>query len=735
MGKGKLIVICQSGGKFSSNSDGSLSYCGGDAHAMSVNNGTRFDDFKSEIAEMWKHDLNSITIKYFLPNNNRTLITISTDKDIQRMIEFHEHSATVDVFAITGSVAASDVTSLPCSRSSRTTTLELEAVEAVEPVTPASVSMDFVTSAEDTGQLKVTASWKNSITGPDQQFNSVNDFRDALLKYSLAHGFLYAFRNNDGRRVSVKCKAEGCPWSILASKLSTTKLFRIRKMNGTHTCGAGTDKVNIPHASKKLVVSIVKEKLRNAPNYRPREIVDEIRRDFGIELRYTQAWRGMECAREELQGSYKEAYDQLPWLCEKIIETNPGSAATLITREDSSFHRVFIAFHASVYGFENGCRPLLFLDSTTLKSKYQGELLTANALDGNDGIFPVAFAVVDVVTDDNWHWFLVQLEAVLSRPENITFVADRKKGMSESLPSIFKNCYHGYCLHYLTENLKDESKGPFTPEVIRVIVSQIYAAAQAPTVEGFKKCIETIKSISPDVYEWVQQSDPEHWANAFFKGARYNHFKSVVAESFYIWVSELHSLPITQVIETMRRKMMELIYMRRMDSDQWSSRLTPSSEEKLQKDTLNSRSLEVLFSNGSCSTYEVRDASSIINVVNLDQWDCSCREWKIMGLPCLHAVAVIEHIGKNEYDYCSKYFTVESLRCAYSESINPVPAEGRPMHSKSSPVRVCPPCVRRPLGRPKELIRLQPKGVAKRPLHCSKCKKLGHNKATCKESS
>ena len=44
-------------------------------------------------------------------------------------------------------------------------------------------------------------------------------------------------------------------------------------------------------------------------------------------------------------------------------------------------------------------------DRTPLNSKYQGELLAAISIDGNDGAFPVAFAVVDAETEDNWHCF------------------------------------------------------------------------------------------------------------------------------------------------------------------------------------------------------------------------------------------------------------------------------------------------------------------------------------------
>lgn len=116
MPAGKLIVICQSGGKFTSASDGSLSYTGGDAHALSVNRKSKFHELKLEMADMWNYDPDSLTIKYFLPNNKQTLITVSSDKDIQRMIDFHEDSKTVDLFVMTNEISASEASVMPCSR-------------------------------------------------------------------------------------------------------------------------------------------------------------------------------------------------------------------------------------------------------------------------------------------------------------------------------------------------------------------------------------------------------------------------------------------------------------------------------------------------------------------------------------------------------------------------------------------------------------------------------------------
>ncbi|KDP28332.1 hypothetical protein JCGZ_14103 [Jatropha curcas] len=733
---GKLIVVCQSRGKFNTASDGSLSYTGGEAHAISVSRESKFDELKSEMAEMWNYDPNSLTIKYFLPNNKQTLITISSDKDIQRMIDFHEESKTVDVYVLTNEILASEASAMPCSRSSGNTMVEPVTPLNVTPVASIGGDMDqpnpVAIEIKDAGHHKLFKSWANCITGLHQQFNNVQELRDALRRYSIAHGFKCKFKHNDATRVSAKCKAEGCPWRIHASKLSTTPLFRIKKLNEIHTCGAGTGRLNRPQASRKLVATIVKEKLKDSPNFRPKEIANQIRQEFGIELRYSQAWRGMETAREELQGSYKEAYNQLPWLCEKIVETNPGSVATLITREDQSFHRLFVALHASIYGFQNGCRPLLFLDSVTLKSKYQSELLTATALDGNDGIFPVAFAVVDIVNDDNWHWFLVQLKSALSSFQPITFVGDRQMGLRQSIVTVFQDSFHSFCLHNLSQELKDDLKGPHTEEVASVIVSHLYDAAQAATLDGFRKCIDSIKSISPEAFEWILQSEPEHWANSLFEGSRYHYFTSSIGQSFYSWVNNLPVLPVVQIVDTIRQKLMELIYTRKAESDRWSTRLTPSMEDKLQKEILKAQSLQVsvqvALSPGS--TFEVHDCLGEINVVNIDACSCSCRTWQLNGFPCYHAVVVLQHFNRNLYDYCSRYYTTESFQLTYSEPINPVPTTDKPVYKESSPVLVHPPPLRRLAGPPKQR-RIRSKGVIKRPLHCSKCKGAGHNRATC----
>ncbi|KAG1338944.1 hypothetical protein COCNU_04G012500 [Cocos nucifera] len=100
MARRKILAICQSGGEFVTHSDGSMSYSGGEAHAIDIDHEMMLHDLKSEISGMFNCDADSFSIKYFLPNNKRTLITVSNDKDLKRMVDFHADSDTTDVYVL-----------------------------------------------------------------------------------------------------------------------------------------------------------------------------------------------------------------------------------------------------------------------------------------------------------------------------------------------------------------------------------------------------------------------------------------------------------------------------------------------------------------------------------------------------------------------------------------------------------------------------------------------------------
>ncbi|GAB4828227.1 hypothetical protein Ancab_040041 [Ancistrocladus abbreviatus] len=903
MAKGKLILICQYGGEFTTTGDGSLEYNGGEANALHVNCDTLFEDLKLKLAEVCNFELNSMSIKYFLPGNRRTPITLSNDRDLKRMLSFHEKSVTADVFlsgsegfdhnaleldvhggngvkladtvnhgsasaavprsfdvesssaAIlaspvtvvhsatpgksfnTGGAAASavpmtalatnslhsssdvvdpfDANPKNCTRiafvsdpshapgepyglgtvpqspdsagvvanatghnstlvdispcpadtvkkrrrtaawkaASRGPIIVAVTDDVVEKSNGSSWKKNRSSAAigsvgqddqrkssdcrddddcchkpsvvDDISPENSVASWRDELIGIGQDFKSVYEFRDALQKYSIAHRFAYRLRKNDTARVSGRCAAEGCSWKIHASWIPTAHSFRIKKMVKAHTCEGKS--WELAHPSKSWLVSVIEEILQDIPHCKPKDIINSIARDFGIQLNYSQVWRGIEDAKIQLLGSQKEAYDQLPWFCEKVVEVNLGTMVKLVTRDDKTFERLFVCFHASIHGFKNGSRPVLFLDSTLLRSKYHESLLVATGFDGNDGFFPVAMAIVDNENDDSWLWFLEQLKVPMSVSQVITFISDREKGLKKFVVEVFENSHHGYSLYHLIESFKKNLKGPFYGDGKGSLVGSLLAAAQATHFDGFKISMEQIKQVSPDTYDWLQQIEPEYWTSALFKGEQYNQIAENSIESLTKLLEEVRELPIMQKIAAVMQMMIELINTRQRESSKWSSKLTPSKEERLRAEIQKTGKLQVLFS--SDSLFEVRDDS--INVVNVETKECTCRVWKATGVPCCHAVAVFNSTGRSAYDYCSRYFSVDNFRLTYAEPINPVPKRSDSQEGTSSDdVRVLPPRISRPLAQQK-VIKTKPQRPGKRVVCCTKCKQAGHNKATC----
>ncbi|WOL19958.1 hypothetical protein Cni_G28760 [Canna indica] len=115
------------------------------------------------------------------------------------------------------------------------------------------------------------------------------------------------------------------------------------------------------------------------------------------------------CARrkvkEENQGNHAKSCDKLPAWAKLARVINPESVVKMEVDARMStnrlFKRFFICFDAMKKGFVRECRPWFGIDGCHLKGTYGGVLLFAIAIDGNKGLFPIAFAVVEVECMDS----------------------------------------------------------------------------------------------------------------------------------------------------------------------------------------------------------------------------------------------------------------------------------------------------------------------------------------------
>lgn len=95
-----------------------------------------------------------------------------------------------------------------------------------------------------------------------------------------------------------------------------------------------------------------------------------------------------------------------------------------------AFTSIFISFKDSFDELFSGCRSLIGVDGCHLKGNYGGVLLSAIALDGNDEIFPIAWAIVSSEDEESWMFFVHHLKKLLEptgRGDQWCIISDRQK--------------------------------------------------------------------------------------------------------------------------------------------------------------------------------------------------------------------------------------------------------------------------------------------------------------------
>ncbi|CAA0820099.1 MuDR family transposase, partial [Striga hermonthica] len=76
------------------------------------------------------------------------------------------------------------------------------------------------------------------------------------------------------------------------------------------------------------------------------------------------------------------------------------------------FKRMYICWEALKSGLREGCRPVICLDGCHLKTSCGRILLTAVGIDGNNCIYPFAYAVVEQENKNSWNWFVELLKTL-----------------------------------------------------------------------------------------------------------------------------------------------------------------------------------------------------------------------------------------------------------------------------------------------------------------------------------
>ncbi|XP_021755188.1 uncharacterized protein LOC110720458 [Chenopodium quinoa] len=174
-------------------------------------------------------------------------------------------------------------------------------------------------------------------------------------------------------------------------------------------------------------------------------------------------------ALREINGGHDESYGHLPRYCEMVKQTNPSSSAFCAWKQRNDpprslvFSNIFISFKEVIEGLAAGCRSLIRVDGAHLKGNYGGVLLSAVATDGNNELYPFAWAIVPVEDGEYWKFFICHLKNILkdcNRGNEWCIISDRQKGIDLALTELWPEVGRRYCCKQLVKNWKTSFPGP-----------------------------------------------------------------------------------------------------------------------------------------------------------------------------------------------------------------------------------------------------------------------------------
>ncbi|XP_061358410.1 uncharacterized protein LOC133302619 [Gastrolobium bilobum] len=246
--------------------------------------------------------------------------------------------------------------------------------------------------------------------------------------------------------------------------------------------------------------------IREKPSVKIGLIQERIASNLGFHISYIKAWKAKQKAIVRVFGDWDESYAFLPRWLDYMLLFSPGSAYKLDVNEhridgrlDGShkvFKRVFWTFKQCYDAF-NYCKPMLQIDGTHLYGKYRGTLMIATAVDGNNYVLPVAFAVVS---------------CILAAVNNVDLGWQPPRG------------YHVFCLRHLASNFNHKFKNIMLKKELKKLG---YTTSRLDFDDGLEK----FKESSPQIAAWIYRIPKEKWSISYdAEGRRFGHMTTNLSE-------------------------------------------------------------------------------------------------------------------------------------------------------------------------------------------------------------
>ncbi|KAL5131038.1 hypothetical protein HKD37_12G034009 [Glycine soja] len=389
-----------------------------------------------------------------------------------------------------------------------------------------------------------------------------------------------------------------------------TDAWKVTQWGGPQTCLNMTMTQDHEKLESNLIATCVIGMIREDQSIKISLIQERINSEFSYKVSYRKAWMAKQKAIAIEYGDWEESYAKLSSWLTHMQNHSPGSyfqilhddfiVSNRVSREHRQFHRVFWTFGQCKEAFKY-CKPIIQVHGTHLYGKYRGTLLMATSQDGNGGVLPLAFAVVEGETLTAWSWVLAHLREHVTDKNGICLISDRRA----SIKSVFAN----------------EALGWQPPN------------AYTPCKHVFDQNLEKFRQLSPAIARWIDRISKEKWSMAYDTSRRrYGHMTTNLSECVNKVLKDCRSIPITALVKSTYSRCRKYF----VDREQACSHIV--------------RVYDI-----HSTRFEVEETFNPITqrggqkwAVNLNGHYCQCGRYFALHYPCSHIIAACAAIPPSD---------------------------------------------------------------------------------------
>ncbi|XP_057533383.1 uncharacterized protein LOC130811201 [Amaranthus tricolor] len=526
----------------------------------------------------------------------------------------------------------------------------------------------------------------------DQVFDNKESLLEAVRLYHIRRNVEYRTETSNQTVISLKCK-RGCSWKLRARKNNYSSAWHIVTYKGKHdSCVLGSDNVSVGriHLTSSVINNLIRNNVVQDPSIKVSMVQQMVKDRFGIKVTYKLAWYAKQQALQSIYGSWEDSYSLLPRFLKAMQHSNPGTVVEWFFKEDNdvslsvrsntrTFQRVFWAFKPSIEGFKH-CKPLIAIDGTHLYGKYCHTLLTAIAQDGNKGIFPLAFALVEKDCIAAWSWFMACIRKHMTQRMGLCIISDRHAGILSTMEEPEwqpPHAHHRFCIRHLLSN--------FNRHIGDVNLKKLFGRTAIQTqppkvIEGLRE----IGAVRREALFWIDQvGDMSKWSLCHDGGHRYGVTNTNLAEVFNTVMKGVRFLPLTTLVEFSFYRVNDYFVKMRESASEWITgghMYTSHATKIITRNTEKANFHEIVAFDDGRGIFQVKTGrgnrgsskGGNIQIVDLGEKKCTCNKLEIYHLPCSHVLAVCIKRNLSYEQFVDPCYTTESYASTYRSCFIPL---------------------------------------------------------------